>query len=638
MSNLPGVSRLHSLVLEKRVPEVTIPSRHPATAAHRRTRLWLVAAAAPLLALPSARAAAQDLPVADSVCPAGRITHIFVDNHSIFDVDELGGGRLMRGFYNLANTLHVRTRQSFIRGELLFREGDCYDPVLLEESGRILRNYISIARADVFAVDQPDGTKHVVVDTQDEWTTRVDLGVSVDEGLQLEVLEISEENVAGRGAQAAVFIRQRKERKDLGARLTLPRLFGSRTDAAVSAGRTRDGSFVQQRVAYPFVGEVGRVALRETYHRRDELFPYAASGTALDYSHLLLPFRDERFELSVAGRLGDPGSLTLLGVGVSLETLEFRDFPGSLEIARDNDFGKTAPAPAGSADRIAAQTHEASTARLNLFVGQRNLRFAQARGLDALDGAQDIQLGTDVGLTLGRSVGALSGSGRPSADDLYGRLRVFAGHDPGSSFLFFAAGLEGRQVFSGGVNGDGWRDVIGEADLYGYVRAPGLPGHTFFARASGAGGWSMDTPFQLTLGGRTGVRGLHEEDFPGARRILFSAEDRVFLRWPAPDALDLGLTLFADAGRSWHGGVPFGVDSGWRGSLGGGLRVGFPAGTRGLMRLDLAFPVGTQDGRDPIFRVTIFELLGIFSGFQDPDVARSRRITVGPDFFTTDRR
>ena len=180
--------------------------------------------------------------------------------------------------------------------------------------------------------------------------------------------------------------------------------------------------------------------------------------------------------------------------------------------------------------------------------------------------------------------------------------------------------------------------LLGEADLYGYLRSRKTPGHTFFARASASGGWSMDTPFQLTLGGRRGVRGLEEEDFPGGRRVLLTLEDRIVVRWPAPELFDLGLTLFADAGRMWEGDVPWGVDSAWRGAVGIGLRFGFPSGTRGLVRMDLAFPVGMDASRGPIFRVTLLELLGVSTGFADPQVARSRRMTVGPDYFTTDRR
>lgn len=602
------------------------------------TRIVVVAALA--LALPGGAARGQvpagtQAPPAEA-CPDGRITRIFVDNRSIFDVDQMGGGQTLQGFYRLANALHVKTREGFIRDELLFAEGDCLEPYLLEESGRILRGYTFIARADVFAVGQEDGTTHVVVDTQDEWTTRLDLGVSVDDGLDLEVLELSEENLGGVGIQVAAFLRQRRERRDVGGRIRLPRLFGSRTDALFSAGRTRAGDFIVQGLTYPFVGEVGRFAVRQTWQRRDEIFPFATSDRDAPYSHLLVPMADERLELSLARRIGEPGSLTLVGVGLSRETLDFPGLPGGLEIAKENDFGNSTPAPPGSEALVADQIHASATTRINLFVGQRNIRFERVRGLDALGGEQDVRLGWDLGLTLGRSLGLFDSSDALSADDLRARLRFFAGHDPGTSFFFFSGGVEGRQVFSRGANGDGWRDVIAEADVYGYARSRRLPRHTLFARMSAAGGWSMDSPFQLTLGGRTGVRGLAEEEFPGGRRLLFSVEERYDLGWPLPEVFDLGLTLFADAGRVWAGSVPFGTTSGWRGAVGGGIRFGFPAGTRGVVRMDLAFPLGVGE-RGPVFRVTLLELLGLSGGFEDPDLARSRRSSVGPDRFTSDR-
>ena len=62
------------------------------------------------------------------------------------------------------------------------------------------------------------------------------------------------------------------------------------------------------------------------------------------FSHVLLPFQDERMELSVATRVGEPGNLTLFGVGLSRESSEYRD----LQIARDSDFGNPETAPAGT--------------------------------------------------------------------------------------------------------------------------------------------------------------------------------------------------------------------------------------------------------------------------------------------------
>ena len=50
----------------------------------------------------------------------------------------LGGG-FVKGLYRAANKIHINTNESYIRGDLLFEEGDCYDPFLIEESGRKLR-------------------------------------------------------------------------------------------------------------------------------------------------------------------------------------------------------------------------------------------------------------------------------------------------------------------------------------------------------------------------------------------------------------------------------------------------------------------------------------------------------------------
>mgnify|MGYP006196265705 CR=1 FL=1 len=69
--------------------------------------------------LVAAPAAAQDEAV--GVCPAGRIEHIFIDNHSIFDTSDPDLDPRFRWAYAAANRLHVRTKEGVIAEELLFR-------------------------------------------------------------------------------------------------------------------------------------------------------------------------------------------------------------------------------------------------------------------------------------------------------------------------------------------------------------------------------------------------------------------------------------------------------------------------------------------------------------------------------------
>ena len=564
-------------------------------------------------------------------CPDGTVTNIFVDNRSIYDLDEIEGVPFAWVF-RWSNRLHMRTRSQFIRRELLFTTGSCFDPFRLQDSERILRRYSFISRADVFGIRQPDGDWHVIVDTQDEWTTKVDVGVALDSKLEFRKLELAEENFLGRGMVVGAFVRETDAARLVGGRLFTPRLFNSRLDGNLTGGRTRIGTVVEQEFFWPFVGEVGRVAARQFYRRAEDYFTYSV-GSRDEPTHVLVPIDEERIEVTFAARVGTPGNLTVFGLGVSRDRLEFPDFPGSVRVARNNDFSNTDPAPDELASAVTGQTRYASGTRVNFLLGQRNISFVRREGLDALRGVQDIEVGTDMSLTLGRSLGVLASEGRP--DDLYTRFRLYAAGASSPFVVVSNVGIEGRQIFSGAAVEDGWRDVVAELDLLAYWQPGFWPRHTFFGRVSGAGGWQMDQPFQLTLGGATGVRGFHDEDFPGGRRVVFSAEDRIFVGWPFPDLFDLGATFFADVGRIWTGDAPFGEDSGWRGTVGAGLRVGFPAGTRSVLRIDAGLPLAAGAGlSDIVLRISVGDLIGLAGGFQDRQLQRSQRVTVGPDRFT----
>jgi hypothetical protein len=338
---------------------------------------------------------------------------------------------------------------------------------------------------------------------------------------------------------------------------------------------------------------------------------------------------EKQFELTLAARRGSPGNLTTFGVGLFSATLDFPGFPESVEVARAGDFADRVQAPPELAALAEGHTRHGAATRFNLLVGQRNLDWDQRAGLDAISGLQDIAVGTEFGLTFGRSVAALAPR-HDQPDDMWGRVRAYWGFQSEQVVLGSAAVLESRQVLNEADTIDGWRDMLGEVDLLLYLQPNVLDAHTFFFRAEGVGGWKLDRPFQLTLGGETALRGYPEEAFPASRRMLFTLEDRINFTWPAPDLLDFGLTLFADAGKGWRGSIPFGVHSGWRGTVGGGLRIGFPAGTQGVMRVDLAFPVGPDATfRDFIFRLSMGDLIGLAAGFESWQLARSRRTTVG---------
>jgi len=604
----------------------------------------------PPSALPTLRLAALALallalaaPVAAQVgsCPRGVIREVVVENGTVVDDDEIPDGILGWG-PKLANRLHIRTRQSFIRAELLVAEGDCYDPYLIEDSERLLRRYGFISRVEVFAVRVDDGSDpagaewRVHVETGDEWSSRVELTAEFDNGFELRSAALAETNVAGRGMTIRGFLVEDDAQRLLGAQFFTPRMLGTRTNLGINFGSTRIGEFRGVELAYPFVAEVGRWAWQIGASEVEDYFSYAI-GTPGAPAFALLPTRDRSVSATIARRFGEPGNLNIVGLNIARETLAFPSYPEGVEIVEGRVFDNPEAAAPAIAAALLPQTRFGAGTRISLLLGQRDIGFVQRTGLDALRGVQDVEVGNDISLTLGATI-AGTGDER-DVDDLFFRIRLYNASAPTPWLFVTSLAVQGRQLlFDPAFDRSGWRDVLAEFDFLAYWQPPSLPDHTLLARLSAAGGWTVDLPYQLTLGGQRGVRGFDVADLPGGRRAVLTVEDRIYLGWPFPNTFDLGATLFADVGRIWPGDVPFGVDSGWRGTVGAGLRFGFPTESRGVIRLDLAHAIGPDAGANGlVFRVTAVDLIGLAGGLSDQQMLRSLRIGTGADRFTPAR-
>ncbi len=603
-----------------RTPEA--PGRR--RAGSRSSPLFLVPIVLALLAPRSA--VAQD-------CPDGRVSRIFIDNHSVFDPASIPDDRRIRWAYRLANRIHVRTRPGFIEDEMLLRTGDCYDPALARESARILREFRFIASADAYSVRQPDGSRHLLVETRDEWTTKLAGDVEFDGRPKLRGASITEENFLGRGVLVAAFYLEREERRDVGGRLEVPGVRGSNWDLGLSGARTRVGPAWSQEIIHPFVGEVGTFALRQRVAFRRDLHTWTLPpGEA--WTHLVAPVEGGRLEVASARRFGEPGRYAMVGAGASREWIRSGSLP-EVEGVRNGDFSDRTPVPDSISAPLAGQLAHRDVLRLSLLAGARRLRYEERRGLDALAGVQDVPVGTEVLLSVGPSVriGGRRGTEVPNPQhDFFVRTDLFGGFASGPWVGHMHLSVEARRLLGEPATGPaGSRDVLaeGHAFLYRQLTAP-VP-QTLVLRGAFQGGWRTDLPFQLTLGGPDGIRGDPDTAFPGARRGIVTLENRIPFRSPAPDLVDTGLTLFTDVGRMLPGDAPWGVDSGLRGAVGAGLRLGFPAGSSAVVRIDLAFPVGPGAG-GPQLRIQAREWIGFIDAFEHMPLGRARRSGVRAQF------
>lgn len=573
-----------------------------------------------LLAVTAGGLSAQEEP---TTCDTGRISNVFIDNHSVFDLSD---PRLNPGFdwaYKVANRFHSATRESVIRRELLFDTGDCYDVELLRDSERLLRSLQFIAAVDIYGVRQADGSIHVIVDTRDEWSLRVEPQIGGGQQSGLTGVHIREDNLSGRGTHLSGYYLNDYEAQVYGASFHTPQLFGSRWDATLEAGRTPVGGLLNQAIAHPFVGEVGRWGFRQSTQLHDRYFEYVMRDGTGELQRLWFPERRIAADVGLAFRLGHDGfNRTVLGAAVAGEWVTYPDD----HLPRFAD-----PALADSVPQFDGLRRDTlRSVRAIFMVGQRNIHYRRARRLDTVNGTEDVRLGVESEIALGPSIPGLT-----HRQDLAVDIVVSAASELWrSSIIGGQFVLEARRDYRAAPDEPEWTDVFGQLNLWGYLRDDAESPSVLVAALNAAGGWHDAVPFQLTLGRDAGLRGFPSHVHPGARRVVGTLEYRRYLQWPFPDLFDTGAVAFVDAGRIWAGSAPFGETSGVRANAGVGLRFAFPPGSRQTLRVDVGVPLGSAGGiGNAVFSAGIGQLVGVRTVVSDPQLTRSTRATVSPSIF-----
>lgn len=427
-----------------------------------RAPLASLALAAALLAGAGARPSHGQQPdtVAAAAAPGGcaRISRVFVDNHAVFDPTDTDLDPRFAWAYGVANRLHVPTREEVIRREILFREGQCYSPELLLDSERLLRNTSFIADADIYGIRQPDGSYHVIVDTSDEWSTRVEPRVD-SRGGGVTGLVLREDNLLGSGQQVRAFWGEQYDERIYGASYATPQLLGTLLDAELALAKTPNGTLFSQSVAYPFRGEAGRWAWRQGVEHEDRFFEYFAPGDDR-LVRVLFPERRRAAELGGLYRLGRRGSLTFLGLAL---TGEWIIYPDGMRFA---DEAAVRPVEDPLLEIPASAFDTVSSVRAVFLVGQRSVYFVRRSSLDAVRGSEDVRMGVDAELALGRSLEAFS-----TDDDLSLNLGLDVAGEPAGGLL--AGGrllLEGKRDYGAPLGSWEWRNVFAQLDAWSYWR------------------------------------------------------------------------------------------------------------------------------------------------------------------------
>jgi hypothetical protein len=489
------------------------------------------------------------------------IGRIQIESNDVFSPDEAAKG----WFYRAANTIHIETRLSFLRKQLLFSEGDVLDIARLAETERNLRALPFIKSASVTASAPHDGLADILVVTQDAWTTEPGGSFGSKGGKTTYSVEFQETDLLGTGRQVSLAYDQGTERTSRLISIQDPYLFRPFWRGKLLLADNSDGRQRQIEIGRPFYSfstPWAADALASRLVEENKLYQFGKTVSA---------FRHQENE-------------TLATYGRAIESNEFlaERWTGGLDFTEDRFFGVSGkPDPILPADRkfryvFAAYEHVENAFETLNYVN-RDSRY------------EDFNLAPRIFVKAGYSPIAF---GAP-ANSFFGEAE-WSGGIRFSDDAFAQTDVHVQSRFEGGPQNTIASAFLGYARRFRLVRMP----QTFIARAQYDQGWRLDSDVQFEASGLTGLRGYALHAMTGDKRLILNVEQRFFSEREYLQLFSPGAVVFFDTGTALPKGVPFTVNR-LRSDAGVGLRIAIGrAGGNNILRVDVAYPFQ----RDPTGR------------------------------------
>jgi outer membrane protein assembly factor BamA len=501
----------------------------------------------------------SDVPGDAALEAAGAVIgKIDIDIRNIFDKHD---PRENSGLYRLANKLHITTRRSAIRAQLLFKTGDRYDAQKLAETERNLRALQYIYDAYVVPVRYADGKVDIKVITKDVWTLDPNISFGRAGGANSSSASLSDANFLGFGKSVEIGRARNVDRTSNSVQYADPNVLGSRWTTNLAYVDSSDGKQRTLLTSQPFYSLDTR---------------WSATGFAQSYDRTVSRYflgniydrfndNEARYQLSggISGGLVDGWTRRLL-FGLYYDRNEFLPTPATTLPAKPLPPQRTLSYP---------------------FVGFDILQdeYKKMGDENQIGKTEDLYFGTAVTGEVGYSDAAF-GADRNA---LILKGSVSSGFELPREQQLFLSGDFSLRLEQGRT-----RNLVSNAGARYYWRW--REDWLLYASISGTVTDALDPDVQLTLGGDNGLRGYPLRYEAGSSRSLFTIEQRLFTDWYPFRLVRVGAAAFADVGRTWGRGVVGNSDLGLLSDAGFGLRIGNTrSGLGNVLHIDFAFPLKT---------------------------------------------
>ena len=523
-----------------------------------------------LLALLAARAAPAAVPAAPLPSPqeleaSGAIigkVHIVVGD--VFDTDIDGEDGWL---YRTANKLHINTRPSVIRGQLLFKSGDPYQHRLVEETERLLRDNGYLYDAVIVPVAFDDGVVDLEVRTRDVWTLNPGLSFSRKGGENTFGANLTEDNLLGTGRSLDLAWDSNVDRESISVSYFDPHFRHSFTQFGVTYADADDGDTKLLQLNRPFyaldVRHAAGMYLRDDQRNESR---YVLGDEIGEFAR-----RDEYYEVYAGISRGLQGRwVRRWTAGVTYERDRFE---------LDPDESPGGPLP---------EDRELVYPWIGFELVEDN--FQERINQDQILRTEDVLVGLYATARLGFATESFGSATDAVLVSAYASNGIDLSH---AQSLFGSAWASGRYEHGEIRNGT----LGAEARYYLETSARSK----FFADLSGTVTEQLDHDQQLTLGGDTGLRGYPFAYQAGTAKALLTLEQRYYTKWYPFRLFHVAGAVFADTGRTWGTDVTGATSLGLLSDVGIGLRLGTSRSAFGnVLHIDLAFPLDGDDDIDSV--------------------------------------
>jgi hypothetical protein len=489
------------------------------------------------------------------------IGHIEIETRNIFDEQD---ERESNGLYKLADRLHIRTKPSTIRAQLLFAGGDRYLGRKLAETERVLRLLPFIYDARVVPVRYVDGVVDIRVITKDVWTLSPGISFGRSGGTNSFNFNLQEENLFGWGKGLQLSHGSTVDRTSTTVQYLDPNVFGSRWTTQLAYADSSDGF---QRYAL----------IQQPFYSLDA--PWSTKISATQFNRTI-----SRYNLGeIVDQFNDDQSSYELSGGLSSGLVNGWTKRWTFGMRYDRNLFLPTPVTALPA-KVLPPDRTLSYPFTGFDILQDN--FKKVGDENEIGRTEDLYFGTEVRGEIGYSSDAF-GADRDAVMLAAKALRGFA--LPYQQQLFLSSDFSTR------IEQEHARNLIADASAKYYWRW--RQDWLLYAALSGTTTYMLDPDMQLLLGGDNGLRGYPLRFESGTSRALFTVEQRVFTDWYPFRLVRVGAAVFADVGRTWGSGVIGNSDPGLLKDVGFGLRLGNTrSGLGNVLHIDFAFPLNNVAG------------------------------------------